>query len=107
MQSCNLRRSKFEISLEYGQKMPTATDVDNRPVTIGKWPRLRRNHTRENNALRRQRQPQIAARGQHSDWCALENCLHNYDEDSSNVDVLLHPELLQEYNADKCKLRTT
>lgn len=87
--------------------MPTATDVDNRPVTIGKWPRLRRNHTRENNALRRQRQPQIAARGQHSDWCALENCLHNYDEDSSNVDVLLHPELLQEYNADKCKLRTT
>lgn len=92
--------------------MPTATDVDNRPVAIGKWPRLRTSRTSpngaQNNALRRHGQQHVQQpQGQHSDWCTLDNCVHNCDEDSSNIDVLLHPELLQEFYGDKCKSNVT
>jgi len=118
--------------------MPTATDIDNRPVAIGKWPRLRGSSNRNatiistNHALRRygrtggtvqssigtndtsfERTRTIGSRhnekadngtGKHSDWCTLENCVDNCDEDSSNpcIDVLLNPELLQEFYGDKC-----
>ena len=122
--------------------MPTATDIDNRPVAIGKWPRLRgsshRNSTliSTNHALRQRYgrstggtvQSSIGTNdtsfersrtdgnghhdspskptGKHRDWCTLENCVDNCDEDSSNtcIDVLLNPELLQEFYGDKCKL---
>jgi len=76
--------------------MPTATDVDNRPVAIGKWPRLRRTGHAYPIALRRQ-QPQ---QQQHKDWCTLENCVQSCDE-SSNIHVLLHPELLYEFYGDR------
>lgn len=78
--------------------MPTATDVDNRPVAIGKWPRLRRNGHAYPIALRRQQNQQST----HKDWCNLENCVHSCDE-SSNIctDVLLQPELLQELYGDR------
>jgi len=118
--------------------MPTATDIDNRPVAIGKWPRLRGSNNRNaaiistNHALRRNRANNQSnslfatgdsdtsyeraellgghsenvntPSGKHSDWCTLENCVHNCDEDSSNpcIDVLLNPELLQEFYGDKC-----
>ena len=116
--------------------MPTATDIDNRPVAIGKWPRLRGSSNRNaaiistNHALTRYghrtvqssnvtnagpdgirrvgqlHQDSAANAGKHSDWCTLENCVHNCDEDASNpcIDVLLNPELLQEFYGDKCKL---
>ena len=84
--------------------MPTATDVDNRPVAIGKWPRLRgRNGHTHHNALRRNGQQVVGQR--HSDWCTLPNCVHTCDE-SSNIctDVLLQPELLHElYGIDRSK----
>jgi len=92
--------------------MPTATDVDNRPVAIGKWPRLRnsrnglnqhnRYHHHANNALR-QRHGQAVSQNEHRQWCNLENCVHSCDE-SSNIctDVLLQPELLHElYGIDR------
>jgi len=118
--------------------MPTATDIDNRPVAIGKWPRLRGSSNRNaaiistNHALRRygrtggtvqssignndtsfervrairggHHDTATNVTGKHSDWCTLENCVHNCDEDSSNscIDVLLNPELLQEFYGDKC-----
>ena len=120
--------------------MPTATDIDNRPVAIGKRPRLRGSSNRNaaiistNHALRRygrtggtvqssignndtsfervrairggHHDTATNVTGKHSDWCTLENCVHNCDEDSSNscIDVLLNPELLQEFYGDKCKL---
>ena len=82
--------------------MPTATDVDNRPVAIGKWPRLRgHGRTGQNpNALRRHGHQ---GSQRHSDWCTLPNCVHSCDE-SSNIctDVLLQPELLSElYGIDR------
>jgi len=117
--------------------MPTATDIDNRPVAIGKWPRLRGSSNRNaaiistNHALTRygrdrtvqssivsnagrdgiqrvggqlHQESNTASSGKHSDWCTLENCVHNCDEDASNpcIDVLLNPELLQEFYGDKC-----
>lgn len=89
--------------------MPTATDVDNRPLAIGKWPRLRR--TTPQHALRRptqaaQQQQQLQQLQQHRDWCTLENCVHSCDE-GSNIctDVLLQPELLQEFYGDRSKSR--
>ena len=97
--------------------MPTATDVDNRPVAIGKWPRLRnsrnglnqhnRYHHHANNALR-QRHGQAVSQNEHRQWCNLENCVHSCDE-SSNIctDVLLQPELLHElYGIDRSKFFT-
>ena len=134
--------------------MPTATDIDNRPVAIGKWPRLRGSHNRNaaiissNHALNRRNRaianansdnndtsfertgrpigsPEEdeqsaknwdeqsakdswsanASNGKHKDWCTLDNCISNCDDDSSNpcIDVLLNPELLQEFYGDKCK----
>ena len=87
--------------------MPTATDVDNRPVAIGKWPRLRRNGHAYPIALRRQQphtQNSNNSTTTHKDWCTLENCVHSCDE-SSNIctDVLLQPELLQELYGDRSK----
>ena len=132
--------------------MPTATDIDNRPVAIGKWPRLRGSSNRNaaiissNHALNRRNRaiantnsdnndtsfertgkpigsPEDesaknwdeqsakdswsanASNGKHKDWCTLDNCISNCDDDSSNpcIDVLLNPELLQEFYGDKCK----
>ena len=134
--------------------MPTATDIDNRPVAIGKWPRLRGSSNRNaaiissNHALNRRNRaianansdnndtsfertgrpigsPEEdeqsaknwdeqsakdswsanASNGKHKDWCTLDNCISNCDDDSSNpcIDVLLNPELLQEFYGDKCK----
>ena len=84
--------------------MPTATDVDNRPVAIGKWPRLRGHGHRalagqNPNALRRHG----GQSQRHADWCTLPNCVHSCDE-TSNIctDVLLQPELLSElYGIDR------
>ena len=133
--------------------MPTATDIDNRPVAIGKWPRLRGSSNRNaaiissNHALNRRNRaianansndndtsfertgrpigsPEDesaknwdeesakdswsanASNGKHKDWCTLDNCISNCDDDNSNpcIDVLLNPELLQEFYGDKCKL---
>ena len=95
----------FFFLQEYnGNNMPTATDVDNRPVAIGKWPRLRRTGHAYPIALRRQQQQQQQQQQQHKDWCTLENCVHTCDE-SSNIctDVLLQPELLQEFYGDRSK----
>jgi len=95
--------------------MPTATDVDNRPVAIGKWPRLRNSHRNShglnqhnhhhhaNNALRQRHGP--VSQNEHRQWCNLENCVHSCDE-SSNIctDVLLQPELLHElYGIERSK----
>lgn len=131
--------------------MPTATDIDNRPVAIGKWPRLRGSSNRNaatissNHALNRRNRaianansnsnntsfertgrpigsPEDesaknwdeqsakdswsanASNGKHKDWCTLDNCISNCDDDNSNpcIDVLLNPELLQEFYGDKC-----
>jgi len=131
--------------------MPTATDIDNRPVAIGKWPRLRGSSNRNaaiissNHALNRRNRAIAnansnnnntsfertgrtigslhedesaknwdesakdswsanASNGKHKDWCTLDNCISNCDDDSSNpcIDVLLNPELLQEFYGDKC-----
>jgi hypothetical protein len=91
-----------------GNKMPTATDVDNRPLAIGKWPRLRRNNQ---NALRRPRTAHLDSSDEgrgtvrqyhHRDWCTLDDCVHSCDE-GSNIctDILLQPELLQEFYGDR------
>ena len=106
--SLSLRKIASFILQKYnGNKMPTATDVDNRPVAIGKWPRLRRNGHAYPIALRRTQtltQNSNHSTTTHKDWCTLENCVHSCDE-SSNIctDVLLQPELLQELYGDRSK----
>lgn len=70
--------------------MPTAKEVDNRPMAVGKWPRNHHHHHHSGlDRYHRNRQK-----------CSVdENCIHNYG--NLCLDVLLRPELLNEIYGDR------
>ena len=83
--------------------MPTANEVDNRPVAVGKWPRHRHNshHYMSDRYLHRQQQQQSGRRKCGSD--NDDNCVQKYDSGTC-LDVLLRPELLHEIYGDRGQL---
>ena len=79
----------------YGPSMPTAKEVDNRPVAVGKWPR---HHHRRHNPAGFERYPRHPGCGR-SKCGADERCAHKYGNIS--IDVLLRPELLNEIYGER------
>jgi hypothetical protein len=79
--------------------MPTANEVDTRPVAVGKWPRHHHNshHYMSDRYLHRQQQQSGRRKcGTDND----DNCVQKYDSGTC-LDVLLRPELLHEIYGDR------
>ena len=96
-QSCPRKRKRRNLSTlfdstNYGPSMPTANEVDNRPVAVGKWPR---HHQHSSGYDRYSRQPGCGRRKCGSG----DNCVHKYGNNC--VDVLLRPELLHEIYGER------
>lgn len=99
--------------------MPTATEVDNRPVAVGKWPRIRSstrrestghhsdlysrtNHHQHHHHHRRNNESSSTSNSQPDQLCTNENCFRPYASVASlYTDILLQPDLLQEFYGDR------